>query len=380
MGLDLSKAIVNNNDLEKVTKAELENLKYDVNADGENQKNILANSKEVDDLVSSIDLSDINSLIKFGEDVTSELSKVTDTVMTKADVYLYDKTDSLLTSLQKIMDKIDLNELKKEPGVIDKIFNTVRSRLDTLLNKYNKVGKEIDNIYVKLKINENDILESNNILKEMFDNNVNHYHRLIKYILAGEQACKELENQIEKRENDLEETKDNSIQFELSNLRQALNTLEQRTQDLRVAENVALQSLPMLNTMAYTNINLVRKINSEFIITLPLFKQAIAEAVLLKKQKLQSEMLEKLDEKTNKMLLDNAKNTVELSKKAAELASTSSIKIETLQETWKTIMKGIEETKKIKEEAIIKCKEDAKKLEVIKKEFNEKFATDNNQN
>ena len=43
--------------------------------------------------------------------------------------------------------------------------------------------------------------------------------------------------------------------------------LEQRTQDLRTAENVAMQSIPMIKTMQFSNMNLVRKINSAFIIT-----------------------------------------------------------------------------------------------------------------
>ncbi len=62
-----------------------------------------------------------------------------------------------------------------------------------------------------------------------------------------------------KRQADMEQTGDQTIQFELTNLNQVLNMLEQRTQDLRVAENVAMQSLPMLKTMEFSNYNLIRK-------------------------------------------------------------------------------------------------------------------------
>ena len=96
--------------------------------------------------------------------------------------------------------------------------------------------------------------------------------------------------------------------------------------------------------------------------------------MLLKKQKLQSNMLEQLDERTNNMLIENAKNTVSLSKSSAELATSSSIKVETLESTWKLIIQGIEDTKKIQEDAYNKCQEDAKRLAAIKQEFNEKFS------
>ena len=149
--------------------------------------------------------------------------------------------------------------------------------------------------------------------------------------------------------------------------------LEQRTQDLRIAENVAIQSIPMLKTMQFSNVNLIRKINSAFIITLPIFKQALSQAILLKRQRIQAEAMSALDKKTNEMLIKNAQNTAEQAKLTAQLASGSSIKIETLETTWKTIMTGIEETKKIQEEAAKKRIEDQKRLEVIKNDFKKTF-------
>jgi uncharacterized protein YaaN involved in tellurite resistance len=149
--------------------------------------------------------------------------------------------------------------------------------------------------------------------------------------------------------------------------------LEQRTQDLRTAENVAIQSIPMLKTMQFSNMNLVRKINSAFIVTLPVFKQALAQAVMLKRQRIQAEAMSALDEKTNEMLIKNARNTAEQSKMTARLASGSSIKAETLETTWRTIVSGIDETKRIQEDARAKRVQDQAKLEQIKKEFHDMY-------
>ncbi len=51
------------------------------------------------------------------------------------------------------------------------------------------------------------------------------------------------------------------------------------------------------------------------------------------------------------MLIKNAQNSVEVSKMTARMASGSSIQIETLENTWKTITNGIEETRNIQAEA-----------------------------
>ena len=120
--------------------------------------------------------------------------------------------------------------------------------------------------------------------------------------------------------------------------------------------------------------NLVRKINSAFIVTLPVFKQAIAQAIMLKRQRIQAEAMSALDAKTNEMLIRNAQNTAEQSKITARLASGSSIKTETLEKTWQTIVSGIEETKQIQENARKQRIEDQKKLEAIKDDFNKRFS------
>ena len=254
-----------------------------------------------------------------------------------------------------------------------KLFGNLRKQLDKILAKYHTMGEEVDKIYVQLKQCESEIKQSNRKLDQMFDANVNYYHELVKYILAGEQGCREIEEYIAKRQADMEATGDNSIQFEIQSLQQALMMLEQRTQDLRTAESVAMQSIPMIKTMEFSNMNLVRKINSAFIVTLPVFKQALAQAILLKRQKLQAEALSALDEKTNEMLIKNARNTVEQSKMTARMAAGSSIKIETLEATWRTIVNGIEETRQIQENARRKCVEDQQRLQNIKAEFNKMY-------
>ena len=249
----------------------------------------------------------------------------------------------------------------------------MRKQLDKILDKYHTMGDEVDKIYVQLKQYESEIKQSNRKLNQMFEANVGYYHELVKYILAGEQGCRELEAYIAQRQADMEATGDNSIQFEIQSLQQSLMMLEQRTQDLRTAENVAMQSVPMIKTMEFSNMNLVRKINSAFIITLPVFKQALAQAIMLKRQKIQAEAMSALDQKTNEMLIKNARNTVEQSKMTAQLASGSSIKIETLETTWRTIVNGIDETKQIQENARKQRIEDQARLENIKAEFNRMY-------
>ncbi len=342
---------------------------YDIVADREQMTTELVNSPEVDALVSTIELDNLDSIVSFGAEAADEISKASDQVLNSMNMSQIDETSQLMQTLASIMSKFDVDEIKDDPSFFKKFFNNARKQLDKILSKYHTMGDEVDKIYVQLRKYEDEIKQSNRKLNTMFEANVGFYHDLVKYILAGEQGCKELEAYIAQKQDELAKTGDNSIQFELQTLNQALMMLEQRVQDLRTAENVAMQSIPMLKTMEFSNYNLVRKINSAFIITLPIFKQALAQAILLKRQKIQAESMAALDQKTNEMLIKNAHNTVEQSKMTARLASGSSIQIETLETTWKTIMNGIEETRGIEAEARKKRQDDKIRLEAIKQDF-----------
>ena len=377
MGLDFSKAKTVESETVTSDVAENEALPtvqtFDIAVESAKIKNELADSAEVDALVSKIELDNLDSIVTFGGEVATEISKSSDLVLNSMNIAQIEETSKMLGVLTNIMSKFDIEEIRQEPGLFDKLFGGIKKQLDKIMTKYQTMGGEIDKVYVELKGYEGEIKETNKKLNTMFESNVNYYHDLLKYIMAGEQGCKELEGAIAERTAEMERTGDKSMQFELTTLNNALMMLEQRTQDLRVAENVAMQTIPMLKTMEFSNINLISKINSAFIITLPIFKQSLAQAIMLKRQRLQAEALSELDKKTNEMILKNATNTVEQAKLTAQMASGSSIKVDTLEKSWRTIVNGIEETKRIQDDARRQRVEDKAKLENIKNEFYKKF-------
>lgn len=349
-------------------------LPFNIDEDRKMLAESFHNSEEIEALTAEIVVSDMNTIVTFGGTVAEEISRASDVVLNSMNLSTIDKSSGMLNILAKIMDKFDINEIKeKDENFFSKLLGNVRKQLDSILEKYQTMGGEIDKIFIELKGFEAEIAQSNKHLENMFQSNVEFYHQLVKYILAGEQGVKEIDAYLQERQQDFQNTGDNSIQFELTSLEQAKMMLEQRVQDLRIAENVALQSVPMIKTMQFSNLNLIRKINSAFIITLPIFKQALAQAIMLKRQKIQADAMSALDKKTNEMLLKNANNTVEQSKMIAQMSSGSSIKIETLEQTWQTIMRGIDETKNIQIEADAKRKEDQVRLQAIKDDFKNNY-------
>ena len=151
-------------------------------------KQELASSEEIDKLVSTINANDPNSIITFGNQVAEEISKASDQVLNSMNMTQLDDSSELLNALKNIMDQFDVKELTEEKKA--GFFANLRKQLDKILAKYHTMGEEVDKIYVQLKQYESEISQSNIKLETMYNANIEYYKELLKYIMAGEQACK----------------------------------------------------------------------------------------------------------------------------------------------------------------------------------------------
>ena len=344
-----------------------EALEYDIVSDREALRAKLEGSDEIDALTSKLDVYDMNSIVTFGSDAAAKVSRAADQILRGMTVSQLDESGQLMQALARVMSHFDPDALEAPPTLLGRLFGNAQKKLDEVLDRYRTMGDEVDKIYVGLKQCEAEINRSNAGLEAMFEANVGYFHELEKYIAAGEQGCIEIKDYIDELKAKKEATGDPAIDFELQTLNNALTMLERRTHDLKLAEAVAMQSIPMIRTIQFSNTELVRKINSAFIVTLPVFKQALAQAILLKRQRLQREALSALEARTGEMLRRNAQNTTEQVR-----LSVSDAGPEKLKNAWQTIVSGIDETKQLEQTARNQRQQDQEKLARIQRDFKEK--------
>ena len=345
---------------------QIQNNDFDVATISEYKQRVRG-MKEVQDLTSEVEIQNPNSIVMFGQGASEQISKVSDELLNSMKAVKAEEASEMLVNLTKIMDKFDIKELdgSEKQSMLSKFMKGVGNSVAKLFQKYDTMGYEVEKVYVLLKKYENDIRESNANLKKLYDANLHYYQLLEKYIVAGELALEEIEAYI------YQISMNNSLgqeekQMMLQKLEISKEMLSQRVYDLQIAENVAIQSAPMIQTIQISNFNLMRKINSSFIITLPIFKQCLAQAVILKRQEIQAKSIKQLDDKTNELIMRNAQNTARQSVEIAKMASGSSVSISTLEKSFETIMKGIEDTKAIQEANKVQRIENSAKLERIK--------------
>ena len=334
----------------------------------------LRDDPEVQALTSEIVVNDLNTILFFGDSASKGISNVSDSLLLQMKEVRAEESGELIVKLTRVMDKFDPKEFEKfntykEQGVVSKLFNKAKDTIDKLFTKYEDLGTEVDKIYVVLKKYEAETRQSNMNLEQMAKANVETYETLEKYIVAGELAKEEVDKYIAEYEVKAQNPDDQKAALIYQSLLQARDMLDQRIYDLRISENVAMQTIPMIQMIQLGNYNLIRKINSAFLITLPIFKQCLTQAIMLKRQELQARSMQVLDDKTNELLIRNANSVSKNAATLAKMAGTSSIKIETIEETWRTITNGINETKKIQEANKNDREKNTLKLEEFKKQI-----------
>lgn len=344
-------------------QAQLDIEKYTLN-----KKQELMKLPEIEKLTSQIEVFNPDSILKFGQEASVGIASMSDQILNTIKLNKNEDNANILIHLTRIMDKFDIDDFQntKEPGFLDKIFKKTTNIVEVMFKKYETLGGEVEKIHIELQRYEKEVEDSNKIIVGMFNKNMDFYDELQKYICAGQIALEELDNQIlPEYKQKYEASADQRTLIEYEQLAHARDMVNQRIYDLKIAENIAIQTIPMLQIMKNNNYGLVRKINSAFVITLPVFKQCLAQAILVKKQQLQTKALNELDKKTNELLIKNAQNIANISIDVARMNSTSSISIETLEKTYNTIQNGIQETMKIQENSREEIKQNTVRLEQI---------------
>lgn len=290
-------------------------------------------------LTEQICVFDTRSIVTFGSGAAEEVAQASDGVLRTIRGSRLSDPAPLLESLGRVMGGFDSEELtgSKKKG----FFRKTAGSADQILEKYRKMGEEVDRAYVSMKRYEAEIRACDQKLKTLFDSTFRTYRRLVEFIQAGEQGCQEIREHLAGMEASLLRTPgDTALQMDRDSLQHALTLLERRVQDLRVNEILALQSLPAIQTMRRNNLGLMQKIDTAFLVTLPIFRQALGQALARKRQQLQTQAMEALERRTRTALKQQRPDSGGQSQEELEAA-------------WHTIMDGIVQLQALRKDASV---------------------------
>ena len=173
-----------------LTTMEEKDFSFDAEATTQSIALKLKSSQELQVIARELNIQSAESIMTYGAATAQEISQFADRILDNMKTTNVEDSGALLIQLNKIMDKFEAKDFeeKKKDGFLDKFFSGAKQSIDALLRKYETMGGEMDKVYQQLKTYEREISQSNQVLDEMFNKNMQYYEILQKYIYAGQLA------------------------------------------------------------------------------------------------------------------------------------------------------------------------------------------------
>src|SRR5574337_242658 len=328
------------------------------------------------ELSKSLDENNSQSVIEYGSLAQKKIGDFSQSVLNKVQTKDLGDVGSALTDLMYQLQESNPNDLAAEdPGFFKKMFGKVKKSIFEVTQKYQKLGAGIDKISIKLSHEYKGLLDDNKTLETLYAENLDFFHALSVYIAGAELKIKELsEITIPQAQKDAESMADNAIAVQkISDLENYKNRLDKRQYDLKLARQITIQQAPQIRMIQNTNQELAEKIQTSINTAIPLWKNQVAIALTLLKQKdaLTSQRI--VSNTTNDLL---KKNSAMLKISAIETAKENErgvIDIETLQQTQNDLVDTIQETMRIQAEGRQKRQQGEVELSKMEEEIKEKL-------
>ncbi|MGG4118168.1 toxic anion resistance protein [Bacillus licheniformis] len=303
-------------------------------------------------LAEQIDPKNHNSITLYGTQAQSKLLNFSHEMLEHVQKKDVGEIGQVLSDLMKKLEQVSPDELKTEKrNFFSRLFGRVSHSVQEVLSRYQKTGAQIDRISVKLQHSKSALINDNKMLERLYEKNKEYYEALNVYIAAGQLKLEELNHKTipELKEKSKTEHHHMAVQ-EVNDMIQFADRLEKRVYDLTLSRQITLQSAPQIRLIQHTNQVLAEKIQSSIMTAIPLWKNQVAIALTLLRQRRAVEAQKQVSATTNELLLKNAEmlkaNTIETAKENER----GFIDIETLKQVQDNLIGTLEETLKIQEE------------------------------
>ena len=326
-------------------------------------------------LAEQINPKDYQAMLSYGTPAQSKLLTFSHTMLEHVQKKDLGEVGEIIGDLMKKLNEVSPDELKPEKQTFfGKLFGKLSGSIQEVLSKYQKTGAQIDRISVKLERSKNGLLSDIGVLEKLYEANKDYFHALNIYIAAGEIKLEELYNKtIPELKRVAQQSNDQMKVQEVNDMVQFADRLDKRLYDLKLSREITIQSAPQIRLIQNTNQALVEKIQSSILTAIPLWKNQVAIALTLIRQRHALEAQKQVSKTTNELLLKNAEmlktNTIETARENER----GLVDIETLKKTQQNLISTLEETMKIQQEGRVKRRQAEQELSSMENELKQKL-------
>lgn len=326
-------------------------------------------------LASQIDETNLQAIISYGAAAQKQLGEFSHSMLDHVQSKDTGEIGDILNELMDRLNETNPNDLIADnPNFFQKFFGKIKKSIYEMQAKYQEVGAQVDKIAVRLDREKNGLLNDNLALEQLYGRNKDFFDALNIYIAAGELKMEELQRELIPQALERAHVTGDQMDVQTVNdLEQFLDRLDKRNHDLKLTRQMTIQQAPQIRLIQNTNQALAEKIQSSITTTIPLWKNQIAIAMTLLRQKDAVTAQRQVSETTNQLIQKNSEMLKISTIETARENERGIIDLETLQKTQQDLIDTLEETLQIQQEGRLKRRKAEVELTHMEEDLRQKL-------
>jgi len=331
-----------------------------------------AERKMVDEFSQKIDITDSNQVLQYGAAAQKNIAAFSESALGNVRTKDLGEVGEALSSLVVELKNFDDGEEEKK-GLFG-FFQKKKKDLDAMKASYSKAEANVDKIVKVLENHQIVLMKDIAMFDQMYELNTKYYKELTMYIIAGKKRLEHL------RTHDLAELKQKAEATGAQEDAQAYNDFanlctrfEKKLHDLELTRMISVQMGPQTRLLQNNDTQMLEKIQSSLVNTIPLWKSQMVLALGLEHGRQATAAQTAVTDMTNELLRKNADLLKMGTIDTAREAERSVVSIETLQHTNQQLISTLDEVMKIQTEGAQKRKEAEAELGRIEGELKQKL-------
>ncbi len=330
--------------------------------------------KMVADFAQKIDLTNPDHVMLYGADAQKKISSFADTVLSEVKTGDTGDVGDMLSKL--ITELKGFNASGERPKGLRGLFYNAKAQISTIQAKYDSVSANVEGIAEGLEGHQVQLLKDVSMFNKLYDMNLDYFHELTLYIVAGEQRLQEVRETELKRLQTIAEGSGDALDAQKANdLAAQCDRFEKKLHDLKLTRQISLQMAPQIRLLQNNNSLLVERIQSTLVNTLPLWKNQMVLALGLHHSQQSMQAQQAVTNMTNDLLKKNAETLKMGTIATAKESERGIIDLATLVSTNQSLIDTINEVSRIQQEGRQKRAEAEKTLATMERELKEKLLT-----
>ena len=329
-----------------------------------------AEKKMVEEFSQKIDVTDSNLVLNYGAAAQKNIAAFSESALNNVKTKDLGEVGEALSSLVVELKTFGQPEKKGIGG----FFQKKRNELEAMKASYSRAEVNVEKIVKVLENHQVTLMKDVAMFDQMYELNTKYYKELTMYILAGKKRLEYL------RTHDLADLKKKAETTGAQEDAQAYNDFanlcsrfEKKLHDLELTRMISIQMGPQTRLLQNNDTQMLEKIQSSLVNTIPLWKSQMVLALGLEHSRQAVAAQSAVTDMTNQLLQKNADMLKMGTIETAREAERSVVSIETLQHTNQQLITTLDEVMKIQTEGAQKRREAEAELGRIEGELKQKL-------